>query len=189
MSDKITDGQETFKKRIEAALEMANQGDLAPMKQFYDEYPALWRRIGDMSREVLRQIADWFGDEMIGEAVSRYVSKTRNVLGYETASQIERLLIDRVLACWLRVQQAEQIKTQKDRDGVTLRWATVWERRLAIAHRNFLLACKTLAQVRKLLKPRVTQVNIGGQQVNVANIEAGAAEERSPGPTPGALTD
>ncbi len=50
---------------------------------------------------------------------------------------------------------------------------------LQMAHRNFLSACKTLAQVRKLLKPAVTQVNIGGQQVNVANIE-GTATRNEP---------
>jgi len=36
------------------------------------------------------------------------------------------------------------------------------------AHRRYLAAMKTLAQVRKLQGPSKVQVNIGGNQVNVS---------------------
>jgi hypothetical protein len=37
-----------------------------------------------------------------------------------------------------------------------------------IAHRRYLAAIKTLAQVQKLQGPSRVQVNIGGQQVNLS---------------------
>jgi hypothetical protein len=63
------------------------------------------------------------------------------------------------------------IKTSKEKEGMTADWALIWDKRLAIANRNFLAACRALAQVRKLTL-NIGQVNITtGQQVNVANLK------------------
>lgn len=48
------------------------------------------------------------------------------------------------------------------------RWHEYCQRRQERAHRRLMLACKTLATVSKLLRPQVAQVNIGAQQINVA---------------------
>jgi hypothetical protein len=44
-----------------------------------------------------------------------------------------------------------------------------WQDRAAVAERQYLQACETLARTRKVLAglPTAVQVNIGGQQVNV----------------------
>jgi len=186
--------------KMHSALAKAREGDVTELNRLYDNIPSLAQIIGKKLLQAEGEIIKWFGE--LGEGPLLYLDSMRDELGYATASGLERLLMDRVVVCWLRVQQAEHIKVDKDKDGITLQWATVWERRLAIAHRNFLSACKTLAQVRKLLKPRVTQVNIGGQQVNVANIDGASAEDElgrqrryreedldallEPGPDPGA---
>ena len=131
--------------------------------------------MGDLSRDVERSILAWWKGTL-GDAPDRWLSEMRQSLGYDSASELQRLLIDRVVVCWLRVQQAENVKSGKDKEGHRRQWATVWERRLQMAHHNFLSACKTLAQVRKLLRPRIAQVNIGEQQVNVAQVEAGSGD-------------
>ena len=131
--------------------------------------------MGDLSRDIEKSIlACWEGT--LGDAPDRWSAEIRQGLGYDSASELQRLLIDRVVVCWLRVQQAENVKSGKDKEGHSRQWATVWERRLQMAHSNFLSACKTLARVRKPLKPAVTQINIGGQHVNVAQVDAGAAD-------------
>ena len=165
VNDRITKLDE---KRIARALEKAGQGDLTELNQVYDKYPSVWQALGDVSCSVESNLVAWWGGRATKEAIYRQLSKMRKALGYRNACTLERLLIDRVLICWLRVQQAEDIKTAKDREGINLQWATAWERRLQIAHRNFLSGCKALAQVRRLLAPRVAQVNIGQQQLNVA---------------------
>ena len=42
------------------------------------------------------------------------------------------------------------------------------QRRLDRLHRRYLSSIRTLAQVRKLLNPAVTQINVAEQQVNLA---------------------
>jgi hypothetical protein len=78
---------------------------------------------------------------------------------------LERLLVERVVACWLQVQEAD-IRTAQAKD-LSLKWADFYQKRMDRAHRRFLSAAKTLATVRRQALP-VFQVNIAKKQVNIA---------------------
>jgi hypothetical protein len=80
---------------------------------------------------------------------------------------LEQLLIERIVVCWLQVQQAElRAADRLDKNGWVL--SNAEENRLDKVNRRFLAAVKNLAQVRKLLRPgAAVQVNIAQQQVNV----------------------
>jgi len=84
---------------------------------------------------------------------------------------MERLLIEQVVLCWLRMFVTEQRYTNiVEGAKLTMREADFWERRLSAVQRRYLRACETLARVRKLVRSTV-QVNIaaeGGKQLNVA---------------------
>ena len=84
----------------------------------------------------------------------------RQDLGYEEASALDRLLIDQVVLCWLRLHYVEFHHTAiSNRDH--------WERKLSATQRRYLRACETLARVRRLRLPSM-QINIGEKQLNVA---------------------
>lgn len=93
-------------------------------------------------------------------------------LGYQAATPLERLLIDQVGLCWLRLQIAEMSYAGADSRRATLRLAELdyWERRLNASQRRFLRAMETLARIRKLASrtPEILQINIAQQQVNQA---------------------
>jgi len=80
---------------------------------------------------------------------------------------LERLLGERVAACWLNVYYIETLYAER-LNHLTAEQGEYFQRRQERAHRLYLSAIRTLAQVRRLLAPAV-QVNIGAQQVNVAN--------------------
>ena len=73
-------------------------------------------------------------------------------------------MIDRICCCWLAMQETEVNASRLQ--SIPLPQADYHQRRQDRAHRRFLSACKTLAQVRKLVGPNV-QVNVAEQQVNV----------------------
>jgi hypothetical protein len=75
------------------------------------------------------------------------------------------VLVERVVACWLQVQDADVRYAQAKNLSVT--WGECYQRRMDRAHRRYLSAVKALALVRKLAVP-VLQVNIARKQVNVA---------------------
>jgi hypothetical protein len=85
-----------------------------------------------------------------------------------TPTPLEQLLADRIVVCWLQVQQAElRAANRLSKNGWVLSNAV--ENRLDKVNRRFLAAVKNLAQIRKLLRPGASvQVNIAQQQVNMA---------------------
>jgi hypothetical protein len=83
----------------------------------------------------------------------------------DNPTPVERVLVERVLACWLQVQDAELRTAQEPNAYIKL--ADFHQRRMDATNRRFLVAVKTLALVRKLAVP-VLQVNIAKEQVNVA---------------------
>jgi hypothetical protein len=85
-----------------------------------------------------------------------------------TTTPLERLLVDRIVVCWLHLHYAETIYVQNMQD-YSLTQAAFHQPRITAAHNRYLSAIRTLAQVRRLQAPNV-QVNIAEQQLNVAAI-------------------
>jgi len=82
---------------------------------------------------------------------------------------LEKLLIEQVALCWLRMYLTEMRYTNMMKEQVTLAQATQWEKRLTATQGMYLRAMEALARVRRLVKPSPVQVNIatqGGQQIN-----------------------
>ena len=107
------------------------------------------------------------GDLLLREALSLRLAAMRKEVAGRDPSPLERLLAERVVACWLQLQHAEAIHV----NGLgkhTMSQSEYHQRRLDKLHRRFLAAIRALAQVRKLLTPAVTQINVAEQQVNVA---------------------
>jgi hypothetical protein len=104
------------------------------------------------------------------EAVQKKLALLRADLLGDNPTPAERLLVERVVACWLQVQDAD-IRGAQGFKGSTLKQAEFHQRRMDAAHRRFLAAVKTLATVRKLALP-VLQVNIAEKQVNMAGVGA-----------------
>lgn len=97
------------------------------------------------------------------------LEQLRMEMGYESAIPAERLLIDEVVVCFVRLHTLRG-EFSKSMDTSSVKIVDHWEQRLDKVQRQYLRAVKTLAQVRKSLGVEV-QVNIateGGQQV-VAN--------------------
>ena len=81
---------------------------------------------------------------------------------------MERLLIEHVALCWLRVQKVEggytAFMTQPE---VVIAQADWWERKLTAAQARYVRAVESLARVRRMARPSAVQINVGDQQVNV----------------------
>ena len=105
------------------------------------------------------------GDLTIREAILAKLATIRKDLLGDNPTAVERLLADRVAACWLQVQDAE-IRYASAK-SLTLEQGDYHQRRMDAANRRYLAAVKALALVRKLAAP-VLQVNIAKRQVNVA---------------------
>ena len=83
------------------------------------------------------------------------------------ASELEKLLIQRVVLCWMDVNCCEAQYHQQAKAGLSAGCEELHQSRINHAHRRHLSATKALAQVRKLQLPAM-QVNIADKQINIA---------------------
>lgn len=96
------------------------------------------------------------------------LERLRKSLGGAKASQTERLLIDQVVICYLRMNLTEQHYQNAMNESRSFAAASYWERKLSTVQYRYLRAIESLARVRKLMGVPMLQINIaaeGGQQV------------------------
>ncbi len=103
-------------------------------------------------------------DLTVREAIHAKLDAIRKELLGESPTPVERLLVERVVACWLQVQDAD-IRYAGAKEP-TSRQSEFNQRRMDAANKRYLAALKALALVRKLAVPML-QVNIAKKQVNV----------------------
>ena len=146
--------------------------DVEVLRQRLQESPELWRLAGDLTRDAYDQLVDLAvrDQALVAESLKAGRLAMRDELGYQHASPLERLLIDQVVLCWLRMHCAEFSYTETFKKSRPPAESEYWERRLSGAQRRYLRACETLARIQKLKLPTV-QVNIGHKQVNMASSQ------------------
>jgi hypothetical protein len=95
----------------------------------------------------------------------RKLELVRDELSGPAPTPVERLLVERVVTCWLQVHLADLLLAQ---NAATLNFVQgeYYQRARDRAHKRFLSSIKTLALVRKMALP-VLQVNIAKKQVNM----------------------
>jgi hypothetical protein len=90
----------------------------------------------------------------------------REELSGPNPSPLEILGAERVASCWLQLHYAELVY-QQGFGTHTLDVDEFHQRRLDRLHRRYLSAMRSLAQVRKLLKPKIAQIKVAEkQQIN-----------------------
>ncbi len=159
-------GEITLKDEAQAQIEIR-----AAVRKVLDEYPCLWpgiRCLATNARDELLKAAGCARDSVPGMFIERTMKHIENELGYKGSPILERLLIEQVLIAWLDLDIVQVKYAQINKESHTLTSGAYWDRRLNGAQHRYLRAVESLARVRKLALVAPRQVNIGGQQVNVA---------------------
>ena len=149
--------------------------DLAVLRRELARDPDLWRCYGDLSTAAVGLIINDAvsalapGDQAIfRESMKAGQQQMRAALGYESSPPLERLLVDQVCLCWLRLSCVELYYTEALRNNKPIYQCEFWERRLSATQQRFLRASAALARIRRLRLPAM-QINIGNEQVNVVS--------------------
>ena len=144
------------------------QRDVEALRRHLESHPELWRIAGDVAQHAFVKLVDVIsGDqEALRASLKTGQSAMRQELGFRQATALERLLIDRVILCWLRLHHVDFWHTAVMEKNTSSPRANYWERRLSAAEHRYLRACESLARIRKLKLPSL-QVNIAEKQINV----------------------
>ena len=145
--------------QAEVLADRALNGDLEALKTFEAEIPQarhyLIEVFGNLARDTRRQIIESYlspEDAVRKRGINLAADELRSTLGNDTGDPLERLLIERIACNWIEVHLVEQLTNQLRADGqASLDQVEYYQKFLDRTQRRFLSACKTLAQVRKLM--------------------------------------
>ena len=166
---------------VEAIVELntllgpSQEGDaqaLSRLTEILDELPELAKRVVDPAEQAeLSMVSNYAGDDpLLQEVLPRTLDSMKAELAGENPSLLELLLVERVVATWFLLLYLETLYAQH-RGELTMAQDYHHQKCLDRVHRRHLSALRTLAQVRRLLKPSVAQVNIAEKQINLAGGE------------------
>ena len=155
--------QEEILERLQRLVERAEGGDEGAMPELraaLNVNPWVWERFGDLAQQSqgawLQLIAG--KNLLLLESTQRKAEQLRAELAGPAPSPLERLLIERIVACWLQVHYSDASYAQLK--GTTPAQHTAALRRQNSAQQRYLQAVKALATVRKLLRPAPAPVEI-----------------------------
>ena len=159
-------------KVLRGWIKHAQEGDanaLAELRRRFDGTPAAWEPFGNVAAHAQRA---WMrlaagSNPLVDEGIRQTSAALRAQLLGEAPSPLERLLVERIVACWLQLAYADHHAASFEQQGGRFAEGEYWQRQQDRAHRRYLSAIRSLVQVRRLLTPAM-QVNIAEQQVNVA---------------------
>src|SRR5262249_5954338 len=101
---------------------------------------------------------------VLQHAFQRKMASMRTELGWDGASALERLLIERVVLCWNHLTTTEQKQAFKRKEGISLETAVYLDAAVDRAERRYLRAIQTLATLRRVELPAM-QINVLAAQV------------------------
>jgi hypothetical protein len=144
-------------ERLQVLVTAAKYGDdnaIIQIRKCLDKHPEIWQRVGDLAAHaeslLIEIIAD--GNAMVVESMEREVRRLKTELSEGEPGPLERLTIQRIVACWLNCQYVDRATLAADAAGSR---ATAWGKRQEAAERRYQLAIKSLDMVRRL-RPRAT---------------------------------
>jgi hypothetical protein len=132
---------------------------------------------GDLSKTLERTVVTSAAGKNLAfrEALLRQLQVLREDLAGSKVSPLEKLLVDRIVCCWLLLYYAETCYHQaKD---MTITQGEYHQRRIDRLHRRFLVGIKTLAVVRRLALP-VLHVKTSESHNEINGVCSKAVENR-----------
>jgi hypothetical protein len=175
--------QKAYPEECKVILERAMQGDdtvLPELKEAFDKYPEWVNLFGDLTEHARQsQLQAIFGNGLVAkEAVVRKMDQFRASLVGAGGSPLEELLIDRISLDWLATQGADIMLNQKLQNPPSaLPSIKAAGQRLDAAHRRLNNGVKTLALIRKLLRPTPSTLDLLKQPITDNDV-GGAAPQR-----------
>jgi hypothetical protein len=161
----------TYPPELRTVLERASAGDEAALpllQRALDAHPELVAVFGDLVRHAeqatLRLVAG--ACLTAREAIHRQMNELRARLAATAATELERLLVDRLCITWLQVYHADVSLAERVlADTGASPAGQAAQRRLDAAHRRFLSGVKALAVVQKLVRPAPSPVDLAMRPV------------------------
>ncbi|REJ76262.1 MAG: hypothetical protein DWQ47_11655 [Acidobacteria bacterium] len=119
------------------------------MRSWLKERPEVCGQVSDLMKRVENKLLE--DNPLVSEFIGLRILEMRDELGWEESSMLERLHIEQVCLCWLRLYLVESGHAYLLDGSHSLSAGRYWEQRLDGAQKRFVRATNGLARVKKLL--------------------------------------
>jgi hypothetical protein len=164
-----TASEKIYPIELKELLLRAEKGDesvLPDLRQALDRYPDLVHRAADLVQAARDAVLKWAAGSRLAtrELFAREAAALRERLAATASSELEKLLVDRVVLSWLEVYTADirfVDRTEVGAEGTPSAQAVrdILDR----AHRRYLTAIRCLATVQRLVRPSPAPVEIASR--------------------------
>jgi hypothetical protein len=156
--------QDEILEQLRQLVERAEQGDASVMGELrvaLDANPWVWERFGDLTKQ---SQAAWLlliagRNLLLLESTQRKAERLRAELAGPKPSPVERLLVERIVSCWLQTNYADSAYAQLPKGANPAQHTAALQRQNS-AQQRYLQAVKALATVRKLLRPGLSPLDL-----------------------------
>ena len=140
------------------------------LRKYLVEHPEVYDMVGRVAYVTAEQmLTHMVKHDGLRIAISEEMELMRDNLGYASAAPIERMMIDHIVMCWVRLQLVEMEYTEVIVRRGAVKYIEHVEKRLNAAQRRYIRATEASTRIRKLISQTpALQVNIANQQI-VAN--------------------
>lgn len=161
-------GDEAFLRQLLKESGTKDAAKLKPLIRRTAESPRIRDVLGSIAHQAEASwIAMYARDEFSKEATDNKLRLMKKELEGDSPTPLEKLLVHRIIVCWLQLHYVETKLAQRLEEGLSSETIKLYQKWLDRAQKRYLAAIKMLAVIRKLGVPAI-QVNIGEKQVNVA---------------------
>ncbi len=153
-------------------IDRAQKGDattLPKLREFL-QLPSLAEQVGNLAKKALELLVlKWCGSNLLAkEGLTLKLEAMRNELAGANPTPLERLLVERIVACWLHLSYLEAVNAGAG--SMPLYQSMHYERAITLAQKRHLAAIKTLAQVRKLMGVVIDLPRVGEAPARSATV-------------------
>jgi hypothetical protein len=152
---KNNDPADGVESELKSLLQRAEKGDpssIAALREVLDHNPDIWKHYGDLGLHaeglLIQRISST--NLLMAESLARRLHSLKTELAGPGPGYLEKLLVDRVAACWLQTSYFDLVIAQSE--GATPRHMQDLQRRQDRAHGRYLAALKALDTMRRHLK-------------------------------------
>jgi hypothetical protein len=151
-------GEDKLILQLAAKVEKANRADssvspdVLALRDFLSGNPGIWEVFSKVSQNAKYNLMRRATGDKQGyvELLSQEYAQRRDELGWQEASNLERLVIERIMLCWLWLLFAESYNAHCGQAGVSLAQGEHADKLLNRAHTRYVKACESLARLRKV---------------------------------------
>jgi hypothetical protein len=157
-----TDDKETFTLLKSVNTDKPTPEALKEFRALMAKKPKEWGEFGDVMRTSCEMLIKAHkAPAVVDEPIRFRCEQLRADLSKEGDGPLERLQIEHVVLCWLRLGLLEQAYGAAMNREMSLPCALYWEKRMTMVQKRYLRACESLARTRKLMRPPKSKLSVG----------------------------